>query len=409
MTSWTALICCERRPELTDEEVFELIATLRRWGTDIEDVEAKKATHALPKRLWETLSSFANQPGGGTIVMGLDETAHFASVGVKDVAKIQSDLASLCDEMEPPLRPLIRVHEFEGVQLVVAEVPEVALEQKPCYYKGSGLFTGSFVRVADGDRKMSQYEVHLALENGGQPTHDIETVPETSVTDLDPELLQRFLDRVRRRRAKLARVEGSELLQTLSVVSKSGEATLAGLLCFARFPQRWFPNLTITLIHYPGTSPDQLGPRGERLLDNRRFDGPLSQALDDALQAVIGSMKQRTLVQGLFREEIPEYPPEAIREALVNAVAHRDYSHLARGTFVQIQMFQNLLVIQNPGGLFGPMNEENLGEPGAQSARNQFLIQMLEDLGPAENRGTGIPTMMRETRRAQMSPPGVRR
>jgi ATP-dependent DNA helicase RecG len=256
---------------------------------------------------------------------------------------------------------------------------------------------------------MSQYEVHLALENGGQPTHDIETVPETSVTDLDPELLQRFLDRVRRRRAKLARVEGSELLQTLSVVSKSGEATLAGLLCFARFPQRWFPNLTITLIHYPGTSPDQLGPRGERLLDNRRFDGPLSQALDDALQAVIGSMKQRTLVQGLFREEIPEYPPEAIREALVNAVAHRDYSHLARGTFVQIQMFQNLLVIQNPGGLFGPMNEENLGEPGAQSARNQFLIQMLEDLGPAENRGTGILTMMRETRRAQMSPPGVRR
>jgi ATP-dependent DNA helicase RecG len=89
----------------------------------------------------------------------------------------------------------------------------------------------------------------------------------------------------------------------------------------------------------------------------------------------------------------------------VNAVAHRDYSHPARGTFVQIQMFQNLLVIRNPGGLFGPVNEDNLGEPGAQSARNQFLIQMLEDLGPAENRGTGIPTMMRETRRAQMSPP----
>ena len=359
--------------------------------------------HALPKRLWETLSSFANQPGGGTIILGLDETADFACIGVQDVGKIQSDLASLCDEMEPQLRPLVRIHEIDGAPLVVVEVPEVALEQKPCYYKGSGLYTGSFVRVADGDRRMSRYEVHLALENRGQPTHDTEIVPGTSIADLDSDLLQRFVDRVRRRRSKLARVEESELLQTLHVLSPGGEATLAGLLCFATFPQRWFPNLTITLIHYPGINPDQLGPRGERLLDNRRFDGSLPQALDDALQAVIGSMKQRTLVQGLFREEIPEYPPEAIREALVNAVAHRDYSHASRGTFVQIQMFQNLLVIRNPGGLFGPVNEENLGEPGAQSARNQYLIQMLEDLGPAENRGTGIPTMMRETRRADVA------
>jgi ATP-dependent DNA helicase RecG len=390
---------------LTDDELFELVTTLRRWGSDIEDLEAKRATHALPKRLWETLSSFANQPGGGTIILGLDETAGFDAVGVVDVAKIQSDLASLCDDMEPPLRPLIRVHEFEGAKLVVGEVPEVAIEQKPCYYRGSGLYTGSFVRVADGDRQMSQYEVHLALESRGQPTHDIEIVPGTSVDDLDRGYLLQFLDRVRRRRAKLARIDDSELLRTLNVVSQSGEATLAGIICFAAFPQRWFPNLTITLVHYPGTSPDQLGPRGERLLDNRRFDGPLPQALEDALHAVIGSMKQRTLVQGLFREEIPEYPPEAIREGLVNAVAHRDYSHAARGAFVQIQIFQNLLVIQNPGGLFGPVNEENLGEPGAQSARNQFLIQILEDLGPAENRGTGISTMMRETRRAQMSPP----
>jgi ATP-dependent DNA helicase RecG len=148
---------------MTDEEVVELIATLRRWGTDLDDIEAKKATQGLPKRLWETLSAFANQPGGGTIILGLDETANFSCVGVQDVPKIQADLASLCDDMEPPLRPLIRVHEVEGAQVVVAEIPEVAIEQKPCYYKGSGLYTGSFVRVGDGDRRMSQYEIHLAL------------------------------------------------------------------------------------------------------------------------------------------------------------------------------------------------------------------------------------------------------
>ena len=244
---------------------------------------------------------------------------------------------------------------------------------------------------------MSQYEAHLALENRGQPSHDTSPVADVQLSDLDGELLKHFLARIRTRRPKSAGLDDRDLLRTLHVLCPTGEVSLAGLICFASFPQQWFPHLTITLVHYPGTNPDQVGPRGERLLDNRRFDGPLTEALADALQAVVGSMKQRTLVQGLFREEIPEYPPEAIREALVNAVAHRDYNQMALGSFVQIQMFQNRLEIRNPGGLFGPINEENLGEPGAQAARNQSLIQMLEDLGPAENRGTGISTMIRET------------
>lgn len=390
---------------MTNEELTELIELLRRRGTDLEYVEAKSSAQALPKRLWETLSAFANQRGGGVVILGLDENQGFATAGVRDIGKVQADLASVCDQMEPPLRPLIGVHDFEGGQLVVAEIPEVPLEQKPCYYRGSGLYTGSYVRVADGDRQMSQYEVHLLLESRGQPQHDLETVEGASRHDLDADLLQSLLGRVRQRRPRLADLSDDELLGQLHIVDADGRVTLAGLLCFARYPQQWFPSLTITFVHYPGTKADELGPRGERFLDNRRFDGPLIVALEDALQRVVGAMKKRNLIQGLIRQEIPEYPPEAVREALVNAVVHRDYSSLARGSHVQVQMFQNRLEVQNPGGLFGPVNEGNLGEPGVQAARNQYLIQILEDLGPAENRGTGIVTMMRAIRQAQMSPP----
>jgi ATP-dependent DNA helicase RecG len=390
---------------MTSEELAELIEMLRRRGTDLEYVEAKRAARALPRRLWETLSAFANQRGGGVVILGLDENQGLAAVGVEDVGKVQADLASACDQMEPPLRPLIGVHDFERRQLVVAEIPEVPLEQKPCYYRGSGLYTGSFVRVADGDRQMSQYEVHLLLESRGQPRHDLEIVEGASREDLDDDLLRTLVNRVRRRRARLAGLSEDELFRQLHVVEAEGQVTLAGLLCFARHPQRWFPSLTITFVHYAGTKADEPGPRGERFLDNRRFDGPLTIALDDALQTLVGAMKKRSLIQGLIREEIPEYPPEAVREALVNAVAHRDYSSLARGSHVQVQMYQNRLEVQNPGGLFGPVNEDNLGEPGVQAARNQHLIQLLEDLGPAENRGSGIVTMMRAVREAQMSPP----
>ena len=390
---------------MTDEELVEIVELLRRRGTDFEFVEAKKAENALPKRLWETLSSFGNQRGGGVIVLGLDESQAFAASGVKNVKKVQADLASLCDDMEPPLRPLIRVHDFEGQQLVVAQIPEVGVEEKPCFYRGSGLYTGSFVRVADGDRQMSQYEVHAFLESRTQPRHDLEIVEGMGLDDLDADLLQQFVGRVRKRRPRLAKMSQQEILQHMHVVDAGGQVTLAGVLCFARNPQHWFPSLTITFLHYPGTRSDELGPRGERFLDNRRFDGPLTEALEDALQTAVGAMKKRNLIQGLIREEIPEYPPEAVREAIVNAVAHRDLSRLAQGSQVQIQMYQNRLEVQNPGGLFGPVNEDNLGEPGVQATRNQYLIQMLEDLGPAENRGTGIGTMVRATREVQMSPP----
>jgi ATP-dependent DNA helicase RecG len=110
---------------MTDEELLEIIDLLRRRGTDLEFVEAKSARTALPKHLWQTLSAFANQRGGGVIILGLDESQRFAAVGADDPGKMQADLASLCDQMEPALRPLLRIHDFEDRQLVVAEVPEI--------------------------------------------------------------------------------------------------------------------------------------------------------------------------------------------------------------------------------------------------------------------------------------------
>lgn len=102
--------------------------------------------------------------------------------------------------MEPPLRPLIRVHQFEGVSLVVAEVPELETNTKPCFYRGGGLTQGSYVRVADGDRKLTGYEVQMLLAKRGQPRDDEEPVPTTSVDDLDPQLLTEFLARLRQSR-----------------------------------------------------------------------------------------------------------------------------------------------------------------------------------------------------------------
>lgn len=103
---------------MTDAELLELIGTLRAPEGDSTYVEAKRAGRDLPKRLWETLSAFANTSGGGVILLGLEEQAGFAVTGVDDSARIQADVASLCDQMEPPLRPPTGKALFEALRVL---------------------------------------------------------------------------------------------------------------------------------------------------------------------------------------------------------------------------------------------------------------------------------------------------
>ena len=105
----------------------------------------------------------------------------------------------------------------------------------------------------------------------------------------------------------------------------------------------------------------------------------------------------------MFRRDIPEYPEEAIREAIVNAVAHRDYSPYVRGSYVQVRLFADRLEIQSPGGIYGNVTEETLEDE--QSTRNRVLVRLLEDLHLVENRGSGVRTMIRAMRDANLEPP----
>lgn len=401
---------------MTDSELLEIIESLRTFETDLQHVEAKRSETDLPRRLWETLSALSNTPGGGVLVLGLDETANFTAVGVRNPKKIQQDLASVCDQMEPPLRPVINLHRVEGKTLVIAEVPEVELGQKPCYYRGAGLTNGAFIRVADGDRQLSQYEVQVMLASRGQPRDDETPVPEAGIDDLDSDLVAGLLSRLRAPETSVFRRLGDEeALRTLKVLVPHGDAwvpSLAGLLVLGTYPQQFVPALEITFVVYPSIRLGEPGPGGERFLDNRRFEGAIPRIIRPVLDALQRNMKRRAIVRGAFREDLWEYPETAVREAVINALGHRDLSSLARGAPVQIQMFPDRLAIINPGGLFGPVTVERLGDEGISSTRNQVLMRLLEDTPVpgeprvvCENRGSGIGAMLAALRQAGMTPP----
>ncbi|HEX8317395.1 ATP-binding protein [Longimicrobium sp.] len=402
---------------MTVEELRESLEQLQRQGTEQTSVEAKRARDGVPKRIWETLSAFANTPGGGVLLLGVDEEAGFAPAGVANPAKIQADLGAVAAQMEPPLRPLLQVFDVDGASIVAAEVPELPASAKPCYYQGAGLPNGAFIRVGDGDRKLTPYEVQALFEARGQPRHDLEPLEGTTLEDLDPELVGGLLRRLRGRESGPYRSWTDEqALRALKVLVPAADGktvvSLQGWTCFAQYPQERFPNLCVTFLRYPTPEAGRPGPQGERFLDNVKVEGPVPVMVVETLRAIKRNMQRRGIVQGLFREDLWEYPETVLREALVNALGHRDLSPQARGSQVQVHMFPDRIEFQSPGGLFGPIQPDQLGEPGVQSSRNAFLMKVLEDLPPpgesrplCENRGTGLTAMIEQLRRSGMSPP----
>ncbi len=183
---------------MTIAEVKEHIATLQRFNADFTHLEAKEAKTDLPKHTWQTVSAFSNTRGG-TIIFGVAEEERFQITGVRDSAKLQHDFASLCcNEMEPPIRPAIQLHNIHGKHIVTATIPELPVQQKPCYLRASGYTNGAFIRVADGDRKLTSYEVQMMLAARAQPNDDQELVLDATMEDLQPRLVKGFLARVRK-------------------------------------------------------------------------------------------------------------------------------------------------------------------------------------------------------------------
>jgi ATP-dependent DNA helicase RecG len=399
------------------EQITGLIQALTLFGTEGQGVEAKRAAARLPESVTESMSAFANTPGGGVILLGVDEASGFAVTGVADPAKIQADLASLArDRLTPPLLPAMGVVAIDGLPVVWVEVTELARDQKPCYVTTKGMNRGSFVRVGEGDRRLTAEEVQQMVADRGQPRFDHEVVSEADLADLDPRGLRAVLDRVRTANPRLFSAEDDETVLTMLGVIRPDEGrqlrpTIAGLLALGRYPQQFFPQLCLTFVHYPTTTGES-AHTSVRFLDNVRVDGPIPVIVREALAVIQRNMSRRALINASGRQDVWEYPPEALREAIVNALVHRDLSPGSRGTQVQVEMFPDRLRVLNPGGLYGAVDITRLGDEGVSSSRNGLLLKILEDVPVpdgtrtvCENRGSGIRTMRSELVRAGMGPP----
>jgi ATP-dependent DNA helicase RecG len=362
----------------------------------------------------ETVSAFSNT-NGGLIVLGVDENAGFTPVRLPDPAKLRNDLVSaVTDQLEPLIRLSVELVEVDDAVLVVAEIAPVPSDQRPCYVRSRGIATGSFVRTGDGDRRMTQVEIGLAIANRGQPLYDVEPVPEADLRDLDSAALARTLVRVRDTSRSLRDVDDETALLRIRVLVPNGDGqtvpSVAGVLTFGVFPQQFFPQLTISVVVFPNVA--NVGIDTPRFEDNPVIRGAIPDLVAETVSVLRRHMSVRGYVNGAGRREQLDYPLEAVREVIVNAVLHRDYSNVTRGTQIQVEFHPDRLVVRSPGSLYGPVRVEDLGTEGVSSSRNGYLANLLADTYlprsdrlVAENRASGIPAMIRELRRSGIGRP----
>jgi ATP-dependent DNA helicase RecG len=387
----------------------DVIAGLRVAGAEFEDVEAKRAAGGVPESLPSTLAAFANARGG-IVILGLDERQGFAAVGVPDAAAARNAVVSAAREkLTPSLAPSVEIAPFEGVNLVVAEVESLPPAQRPCYVTAKGLYGGAYVRVGDGDQRLTAYEVDRLRENAGQPRWDEEPVPQATVQDFNRDSCSRLIENARRRSPRVfGNAEETDALAMLGVLARH-EGTLvpslAGLLSVGRYPQQFFPQLMISVAVYPNAERGRGGPGGIRFLDSAALGGAIPDMVADTLQVVQRNLRIVSRVIGAGRLDQWEIEPEVIREAIVNALMHRDYSPQARGTQVQVEAFPDRVEVSSPGGIFGNVRLEGLGESGTSSSRNSRLAALLQEAGDpvtgrpvAENRGSGVSMMIDRVR-----------
>lgn len=389
---------------MTNEELLQQLKYIQNIKCETQTLELKSAEKGCPTRLYDSLSSFSNQDNGGIIIFGVDEAQDYKEVGVYDAQDIQKKINEQCLQMEPIVRPILTVVEKDGKTFAAAEIPGVDLAERPCYYKGKGRLKGSYTRIGDSDEPMTEYEIYSYEAYRKKYQDDIREVKRASLQALDKTALNKYILLLKGGKPKLAAMDEQSIYELMSI-TRNRNVTLSSVLLFGLYPQAYFPQFCITAVVVPGKEIGEVDSDGARFLDNARIEGTIPEILEEAIAFVKRNMRKKTIINPETgkREDRTDYPVTAIREAILNALVHRDYSIHTEGMPIQVLMFEDRIEIRNPGGIYGRMSIDQLGKVQADT-RNPVLALALEVLGITENRYSGIPTIRREMKAYNLVP-----
>ncbi len=356
----------------SNKELLDQIRLGESTRLELKEVRFKKDRVAGPraKNLADELAAFANSHGGVCVLGVSDRPREVVGIPLDRLDSVVGFVRHVCSELvEPGLIPIVDrlwLPSTEGEELAVVKVEvrrSLFVHRSPAGY---------LHRVADEKRAMPPDYLARLFQQRSQTRmirFDEQVVSEAAPEVLAPDLWERF-------RTPRTRDDRDVLLSKLRMVRRDEDGvlrpTVAGVLMAAPDARRWMPNAFIQAVAYRG---DRVRPRGGRetyQLDAADISGPLDRQVEEACRFVARNMKVAAF-KHLGRVDRPQFDLTAVFEAVVNAVAHRDYS--IHGSKIRLRMFANRLELYSPGALVNTLEPENLLH--IQSSRNEILSSFL--------------------------------
>lgn len=330
-----------------------------------------------PTRIVQTVIAFANT-AGGTIIIGVKDKTKEA-VGVKDVLKEEERIANMvADSIMPLISPNFQFHTWRNRDFLIISV---GYSPMPYYLKSKGIEHGVYIRLGSTNRVADRAAVaeiqRLAIHQSFDELPNLQAKQD----DID------FL---------LANVQfGSSANKKFDInVAKSFNLLVlhqstyypsnGALLLFGKDRRRFFPDAIIQCGRFSGITKNQI-------IDQQEIDVPLPSAVSDVISFIERNTMSRGEIGRTHRVDIPQYPPVVLREAIINALVHADYS--IKGATIQVAIFSDRLEITNPGALpYGLSLEKALS--GISQLRNRVIGHVFRELGLIERWGSGLGRMM---------------
>ncbi len=334
-----------------------------------------------PETLAETLISFANADGG-TVLIGITPQGEISGdVLAEDVEAILARALGLC---RPPVAT-----EWGQEDLPQGTVVYIGIARSPELHS---LADGRvLIRHGPENRPLGGDAIRHLAATKSSGDFEAEPVGGARRADLDEDIIKEYLDKRTERGRRPVSGTVDDHLVSIGALAPDGTPTVSGLLLFGKRPQEFLTQSGIVFVRFVGSEPrgkDGLAGYGRRA----ELEGPLARLIESAWNIVWDEMRVGAVVVGLQREEQPEYPSFAVREALVNAVAHRDYR--LSGRRAEIRMFEDRLEVISPGGLPGYITVDNIVEE--HFSRNPRVVAGLFQWGYIEELGLGIDRMIEE-------------
>jgi len=341
-----------------------------------------KESMPTPLSIAKTACAFANG-GGGSIIIGVtDKDKKITGISELEIPDLEEKISNIVYTMVEPI-PAFNTMVYNIKKKLLLKIEIFPGSLKPYHLKNKTQIDGTYIRLGSTNRKADFDTIEELRRMRMNIGFDEIEVQEASIEDIALENLELYLNKRKKARDIPKTKPDTTFLKKIKAIkqhNKTIHPTVAGILLFSNEPDDYIPGAVVKCARFMGNDMDEF-------IDQRIITGSLFTQAEETIAFFKKNIKRSAKIEGLYRTEEYEYPEKAIREALINALCHRDYSR--RGADIKFAIFDDRIEITSPGGLLPNVNIEDLGT-GISELRNKFIGKIFNESGLIEGYGTGI-------------------